>query len=91
VVPALAGAAPQLAAAALACVVVLEAGVALRPLTRELGQRRLGDLIAGTQVIDGPRRPRAGRPGRSRIGLLPPLHSPSRAARQEDHTACESP
>ncbi len=40
----------------------LEAAVALRPLARELGQRRLGDLLAGTQVID------------SRIGL--PLETP---------------
>jgi len=90
VVPALVGAAPQLAAAALACVVVLEAGVALRPLTRDLGQRRLGDLIAGTQVIDG--RVALGleaRPVTNRAPATAPLAS--RAARQEDHTACESP
>src|SRR5260370_3268402 len=37
---------------ALLCIALIEAGVALRPLTRDLGQRRLGDLIAGTQVID---------------------------------------
>jgi uncharacterized RDD family membrane protein YckC len=89
-VPALAGATPQLAAAALACIVVLEAGVALRPLTRDLGQRRLGDLIAGTQVIDG----------RVALGLqtqrVPnpaPATAPlaSRAAREEDSPACASP
>jgi len=51
--PAFAGAPSPLPAVALACIIVLEAGVALRPLTRDLGQRRLGDLIAGTQVIDG--------------------------------------
>jgi uncharacterized RDD family membrane protein YckC len=38
---------------ALAVVCALEAGVALRPLTRDLGQRRIGDLIADTQVVDG--------------------------------------
>ena len=50
--PAAAGAPLLLTFAALACLVLLEAGVALRPLTRDLGQRRLGDLLAGTQVID---------------------------------------
>ena len=50
--PAAAGAPLPLAFAALACIALLEAGVALRPLTRDLGQRRLGDLLAGTQVID---------------------------------------
>jgi uncharacterized RDD family membrane protein YckC len=88
--PGLAGAAPELGAAALACIVVLEAGVALRPLTRDLGQRRLGDLIAGTQVIDG----------RLAIGLETravanpaPATAPlaSRAAREEDAPACASP
>ncbi len=39
-------------AAALGCIVLLEGLVALRPLTRDFGQRRLGDLFAGTQVID---------------------------------------
>ena len=38
--------------AALGALLALEAGVALRPLTRDLGARRLGDLLAGTQVID---------------------------------------
>jgi len=37
----------------LAVICALETGVALRPLTRDLGQRRIGDLLAGTQVVDG--------------------------------------
>ena len=41
-----------LGAAGLACIAALETAIALRPLTRDLGQRRLGDLFAGTQVID---------------------------------------
>jgi uncharacterized RDD family membrane protein YckC len=41
------------AVALLACTVALEAAVALRPLARDLGQRRLGDYFAGTQVVDG--------------------------------------
>ena len=53
--PALLGAGHPLAVttAALGAICALEAAVALRPLTRDLGQRRLGDLFAGTQVIDG--------------------------------------
>jgi uncharacterized RDD family membrane protein YckC len=53
--PALLGARNPLAVTLLALAVIcaLEAGVALRPLTRDLGQRRVGDLLAGTQVIDG--------------------------------------
>jgi uncharacterized RDD family membrane protein YckC len=88
--PALAGAPSPLAAAALACIIVLEAAVALRPLTRDLGQRRLGDLIAGTQVIDG--RVALGletRPVTNSGHATAPLAS--RAARQEDHTECASP
>lgn len=50
--PAVLGAPLQLSFGALACIALVEAGVALRPLTRDLGQRRLGDLLAGTQVID---------------------------------------
>ena len=88
--PMLAGAHPQLSGAALACIVVLEAGIALRPLSHDLGQRRLGDFIAGTQVIDA----------RLALGLeAPPLAKAapapaplaSRAARQKDSTACASP
>jgi uncharacterized RDD family membrane protein YckC len=88
-IPALAGSPSPLPAAALACIIVLEAGVALRPLTRDLGQRRLGDLIAGTQVIDG--RVALGLPTRPVITAAPataPLAS--RAARQEDPSECAS-
>ena len=88
-VPALAGASAQVSAVALACVVVLETGVALRPLTRDLGQRRLGDLLAGTQVIDG--RLALGlesRPVTNGARATAPLAS--RAARQEEQTACAS-
>jgi len=88
--PMLAGAPLQLSGAALACIVVLEAGIALRPLSRDLGQRRLGDFIAGTQVIDA----------RLALGLearplakasAAPAPLASRAARQKDSTACASP
>jgi uncharacterized RDD family membrane protein YckC len=51
-VPALWGRALPLVAAALCGVAAIEACIALMPLTRDLGQRRLGDLFAGTQVID---------------------------------------
>jgi uncharacterized RDD family membrane protein YckC len=50
--PALLGARVQVSAAALLCILALEGLIATRPLTRDLGRRRLGDLIAGTQVID---------------------------------------
>jgi uncharacterized RDD family membrane protein YckC len=52
IVPALFGKAFPLSAAAFACLAAVEACIALMPLTRDLGQRRLGDLFAGTQVID---------------------------------------
>jgi uncharacterized RDD family membrane protein YckC len=53
--PALFGASHPLlvTAVALLAICALEASVALRRLTRDFGQRRLGDLFAGTQVIDG--------------------------------------
>lgn len=87
--PALAGTPPQISAVALACIVVLETGVALRPLTRDLGQRRLGDLIAGTQVIDGRLAlGLEGRPVSNGARATAPLAS--RAARQEEETACAS-
>jgi uncharacterized RDD family membrane protein YckC len=87
--PALAGAPPQLAAVALACIIVLETGVALRPLTRDLGQRRLGDLVAGTQVIDG--RVALGLESRSVTnGARAAAPLASRAARQKEDTACAS-
>ena len=50
--PALLGASLPVTLAALAVIAAVEAGVALRPLTRDLGRRRLGDLLAGTQVVD---------------------------------------
>jgi uncharacterized RDD family membrane protein YckC len=89
VAPALAGAPLQFSAVALAGIVVLETAVALRPLTRDLGQRRLGDLVAGTQVIDG--RVAIGlesRPVSNGARATAPLAS--RAARQEEDTACAS-
>jgi uncharacterized RDD family membrane protein YckC len=51
--PAAFGVQPPVAAATLGCVLLLEAAVALRPLAKDLGQRRLGDFLAGTQVFDG--------------------------------------
>ena len=89
--PAFTGAASPLPAAALACVIVLEAGVALRPLTRDLGQRRLGDLIAGTQVIDG--RVALGLQARRVADGSPAATAPlaSRAARERERTECVSP
>jgi uncharacterized RDD family membrane protein YckC len=52
--PALAGSAHPIAVslAVLAVLLAIETGVALHPLTRDFGARRLGDLIAGTQVVD---------------------------------------
>jgi uncharacterized RDD family membrane protein YckC len=41
-----------IAIAVLAVLLAIETGIALRPLTRDFGARRLGDLLAGTQVID---------------------------------------
>jgi len=38
--------------ALLAVLLAIETGVAFQPLTRDLGARRIGDLVAGTQVID---------------------------------------
>ena len=52
--PALAGASHPIAVslAVLGVLLALETGVALKTLTRDLGNRRIGDLVAGTQVID---------------------------------------
>jgi uncharacterized RDD family membrane protein YckC len=52
--PALAGASHPVPVtlAVLGVLLALETGVAFQPLTRDLGARRIGDLIAGTQVID---------------------------------------
>ncbi len=88
-VPALAGAPLQLAFGALVCIALIEAAVALRPLARDLGQRRLGDLLAGTQVIDasiaiGLRAPHAPETHRTAAPLA------SRAARQSEKETCAS-
>jgi uncharacterized RDD family membrane protein YckC len=89
--PAVFGAHVLLTAGALGCIALLEAGVALRPLTRDLGQRRIGDLLAGTQVIDGSialglRAPAARETPRAAAPLA------SRAARSQKEAApCVSP
>jgi uncharacterized RDD family membrane protein YckC len=89
-VPALFGRALPLSAAAFACVAAVEACIALLPLTRDLGQRRLGDLFAGTQVIDASIA--AGLTVRTPVkaaAVAAPLAS--RAARQHQETnACAS-
>jgi len=79
-VPAIAGADVAISAAALLCVLALEGLVATRPLTRDLGRRRLGDMLAGTQVVDASlaigfpaaarESPRATAPLASRAALL---------------------
>lgn len=72
-VPALAGAPLPVTLGALAVILALEAFVALQPLTRDFGRRRLGDLLAGTQVVDASvalRLPHS----------IPARHEPSRAA-----------
>jgi uncharacterized RDD family membrane protein YckC len=89
VIPAVFGASRPLFALALCCVVAVEALVALRPLTRDLGQRRLGDLLAGTQVVDS--RVALGLdtdPAVNAARVSAPLAS--RAARRKDPTACAS-
>jgi uncharacterized RDD family membrane protein YckC len=91
--PVLFGAPLPLTFLALTCIALVEAAVALRPLTRDLGQRRLGDLLAGTQVIDasiaiGLRAPRPAEAPRAPAPLA------SRAAfspSQEKETECASP
>jgi len=67
--------------AVLAVLLAVETGVALQPLTRDFGARRIGDLVAGTQVIDasialGLKEPLAQGPARTAAGL-----AASRAAR----------
>jgi uncharacterized RDD family membrane protein YckC len=78
---------------ALAVLLAVEATVALRPLTRDFGARRLGDLLAGTQVIDaslalGLKAPAAQNARPAAAGL-----AASRAAREPFQTenACELP
>jgi uncharacterized RDD family membrane protein YckC len=89
VIPAVLGASRPLFILALGCILAVEALVALRPLTRDLGQRRLGDLLAGTQVVDT----------RIALGLDtdPAVKSArvsaplaSRAARRKESQACAS-
>jgi len=87
--PTAAGASAAFFAATLGCILAVEAFVALRPLTRDLGQRRLGDLLAGTQVIDS--RLALGldtRPATN--GTRAPAPLASRSARQKEPTACAS-
>ena len=84
--PAALGPRRDLALAAVFGIALVESLVALQPLTRDLGQRRLGDLFAGTQVIDGslalglpaPRvaAPRAATPLASRAALRPTKEAP---------------
>ena len=76
--PALLGARVQVSAAALLCVLALEGLVATRPLTKDLGRRRIGDLLAGTQVIDGSLA--LGLPSRVREASAAPAPFASRAA-----------
>ena len=76
--PSLLGVSVQISAAALLCVLALEGLIATRPLTRDLGQRRLGDLLAGTQVIDASLA--LGFPSRVRDPVPAPAPFASRAA-----------
>ena len=76
---------------AVACIALVEAAVALMPLTRDLGQRRLGDLLAGTQVIDasialGVRAP----PARETPRAAAPLASRAAFSKETSET-CVSP
>jgi uncharacterized RDD family membrane protein YckC len=90
VVPALADRSLAIAAAALFCIAAVEACVALLRLTRDLGQRRLGDLFAGTQVIDASIAAGAFVPAvkAARAAAVPLA---SRAARtHRENTACAS-
>jgi uncharacterized RDD family membrane protein YckC len=89
--PVIMGAPLQFTFGAIVCIALLEAVVALRPLTRDFGRRRIGDLIAGTQVIDasialGLRAPRPAETPRTTAPLA------SRAARssEKETAACAS-
>lgn len=84
------GAPVQVSAAALLAILALEGAVASRPLTRDLGRRRLGDLIAGTQVIDASLA--LGLPAGPSKAAAAPAPLASRAARrQEKEAECASP
>jgi uncharacterized RDD family membrane protein YckC len=89
-VPAVAGWPAHYTAAALALIAIAEAAVVLRPLLRDLGQRRVGDLVAGTQVIDAS--VALGLPVRPQREALPPVAPlASRAARHlERELRCAS-
>jgi uncharacterized RDD family membrane protein YckC len=80
---------------ALAVVCALEALVALQPLTRDLGQRRLGDLLAGTQVVDASLALRLPHAVPSLLESPRPAPLASRAARsrlqKRKTAACASP
>ena len=82
--PVVSGAPLSFSLGALACIALLEAAVALRPLTRDLGQRRLGDLLAGTQVVDASIALGLRDPQRAEV---PTAAAPfaSRAARKTEH------
>lgn len=82
-VPAFSGASFVAVLEVLVAVAALEALVALQPLTKDLGQRRLGDLLAGTQVIDAsiPLGLDAEAPVRARPPATPLSAAPQKAAR----------
>lgn len=97
-VPAALGARPRLAwtLALLAAASLLELATMLRKLTRDLGQRRLGDLAAGTQVVDAS--VPLDLPAPARKGLRATAQLASRAARGHgisrtlaEDRACASP
>lgn len=84
--PAAFGSPVQVSAAALLALLAVEGVVATRPLTRDLGRRRIGDLLAGTQVIDASLA--AGIPARiERKTAAAPSPLASRAARIEENPA----
>jgi uncharacterized RDD family membrane protein YckC len=89
--PALLGAPHPLALTVVALLVVcaVEATVALRPLTRDFGHRRLGDLLAGTQVIDGSIAVglASGAPADSRPAAAPLVSSRAARGLQDEATA----
>lgn len=97
-VPAALGTRPRLAwtLALLAAASLLELTTMLRKLTRDLGQRRLGDLAAGTQVVDASLPIELPSPARKGLRAAAPLAS--RAARAHglprslaEDRACASP
>ena len=87
-VPAAIGAPPLISLLSLGCIVLIETGVALRPLTRDFGQRRIGDLLAGTQVVDA--RLALGLPAAAVKSARAPAPLASRAALEKE-AKCVSP